>query len=462
MGKRALEPVLTLIAIAVALRAASPGLAAPSPEITSVPPFPGCGSAQGRISGVNPANYRVALLIYIPGLGWWSKPYCEPRVITIGAEGNWSASICSGGVDSTATIVEAYLIPASAYPACYPNCVLGADCVPESLKSAAVACGRVVRPGQRVIRWSGIEWFVKSSGAPVGPGPNWFSSSTDNVWLDAQGRLHLRITHRNNAWQCAEIISSLRFGYGTYRFYVDSPLNALDPNVVFSPFVWSDFTCAHNHREIDIEFSRWGNAANANAQYIVQPDIPGNKERFEMPACATSTHAFTWTTSRVDFWSVQGHCSTPSQCTPVHAWTFGQPSLIPPTGDERVHINLYLVNGQPPTDGKEVEVILSRFEFEPYRPAETAVYGITGRSARQVTTVQGSVERLFRVWGRVVSADCDGIAITDGSPGVVRVLESDSTLSVGDYVICEGKLDSSSDPPVLDASFGRCEQLLVE
>ena len=40
---------------------------------------------------------------------------------------------------------------------------------------------------------------------PVGPGPNYFSDSTTNVWTDTNGWLHLRITHRANAWQCASI-----------------------------------------------------------------------------------------------------------------------------------------------------------------------------------------------------------------------------------------------------------------
>jgi len=467
MGSKLLKQAARLFAAASALAMALPGSGAPSVDISYTAPFAECGEARGTASGIDYSDYRVALLIYIPGSGWWSKPYCEPRVIAIDGQGNWSSTICSGGIDNTATVVEAYLIPASAYPACYPSCVLGAGCVPDSLTSAAVACCRAVRPGQRVIRWSGIDWFVKSSGAAVGPGPNWFSSSTENVWLDAQDRLHLRITHPSGTWQCAEISSDRRFGHGTYRFYVDSPLNAVDPNVVFSPFVWSDITCAYQHREIDIEFSRWGDPQALNSQYIVQPDIVGNKERFDMPACSTSTHAFTWTASQVGFWSVQGHCSDPSQCTPVHNWTFAQPSLIPPTGDERVHINLYLRGGIAPTDGNEVEVVLSRFEFEPIRPPGTAVYGITGRDSRQAIATQGPGNRLFRVWGRVTSIDCAGFAITDGSlaagqPMTVRVLESGNTIAVGDYVIAEGRLDNASDPPVVDAAFGRVEEISDE
>ncbi len=45
------------------------------------------------------------------------------------------------------------------------------------------------------ITWSGYEWTVRSSrGATQGPGPNIFSDSRDNVFVDAKGDLHLRIT----------------------------------------------------------------------------------------------------------------------------------------------------------------------------------------------------------------------------------------------------------------------------
>jgi hypothetical protein len=37
---------------------------------------------------------------------------------------------------------------------------------------------------------------------------------------------------------------------------------------------------------------------------------------------------------------------------------------VPSAGDERTRINLWLDGGSPPTDGAEVEVVLSAFTFE--------------------------------------------------------------------------------------------------
>ena len=55
------------------------------------------------------------------------------------------------------------------------------------------------------IRWSGYEWKVRSTGgAAQGPGPNIFSDSRDNVFVDSKGDLHLWITQRedgNPIWE---------------------------------------------------------------------------------------------------------------------------------------------------------------------------------------------------------------------------------------------------------------------
>lgn len=47
----------------------------------------------------------------------------------------------------------------------------------------------------------------------------------------------------------------------------------LDPNVVFGLFTWDD-NPIQAHREIDVEFARWGATPaqdGSNAQWVVQP-----------------------------------------------------------------------------------------------------------------------------------------------------------------------------------------------
>src|ERR1051325_4138450 len=74
----------------------------------------------------------------------------------------------------------------------------------------------------RSISFSGYNWSVKTSNGKVGPGPNYFSDSTSNVWVDAQGRLHMKIQKVRNRWNCSEVILQASLAYGTYRFYLDS------------------------------------------------------------------------------------------------------------------------------------------------------------------------------------------------------------------------------------------------
>jgi hypothetical protein len=225
----------------------------------------------------------------------------------------------------------------------------------------AVPAAAAGKPGYpNTIVWSGHTWQVKSSQSKVGPGPNYFSASTDNVSVGADGRLHLRITYRNGRWSCAEIISAESFGYGTYSFDVGSAVAALDPGVVLGLFTWSD-KAAYNHREIDVEFARWGNATDpTNAQYVVQPySAAGHLVRWTLPSgAASSTHDFTWHAGRVDFASVFDPAGG------SNLWTYAG-SDVPKPGGENVRLNLWLHGGAAPTDGQGVEVVINGFGFAP-------------------------------------------------------------------------------------------------
>jgi len=214
----------------------------------------------------------------------------------------------------------------------------------------------------REIRFSGYEWRVKSSDGQVGPGPNYFSDAPDTVWVDNEGRLHLRINNKYGHWWSAEIISKLSFGYGRYRFHLTTNVDDLEPNAVLGLFTWSDDP-AFSHREIDIEISRWGQENNENGQCVIQPySIPQNGVRFELPPGLTSSvHSFEWQPQRVSCQSIG--VSAQSAWTTIHAHTSTE--FIPPPGDENARINLWLLGGQAPRYGRDVEVVISRFVFVP-------------------------------------------------------------------------------------------------
>jgi len=219
----------------------------------------------------------------------------------------------------------------------------------------------------RTIQFSGLTWRVKAS-PNAGPGPNAFSDSVRTVRVDTRGRLRLRIVRIDGVWRCAEVVSVDSLGYGTYRFYLDSKVDHLDPNVVLGLFTWNDADPSYNNREIDIEFSRWGAADDpTNAQYVVQPfDTPGNLVRFtEPPMLRKSTHSFVWRPTEIDYQSLRGHLAVPSGPADVIAELTQTSSSIPPAGGENVRINLWLYQGSPPTKNRSTTVVIDRFEFVP-------------------------------------------------------------------------------------------------
>ncbi|RAV31058.1 glycoside hydrolase family 16 protein [Sinomicrobium soli] len=212
----------------------------------------------------------------------------------------------------------------------------------------------------RTLDFSGFEWIVRSSGeGREGPGPNYFSDSEDNVWVDDDGRLHLKIVQKGGHWYCAGISLRRSLGYGKYVFYVSGRIDRLDPNAVAGMF-----TYRNDNEEIDIEFSRWSDPDNMDSQFAVQPsDIPGNKERYNLGLSGeTSTHSFDWQPDSIDFISLYGHDTAVSENNVIHSWNY-KGSNIPPDKDERLKLNLWLFRGQNPSDLKEQEIIIEKVEY---------------------------------------------------------------------------------------------------
>jgi hypothetical protein len=356
-------------AIAVQRAAATPLIL-----ITNLPAYGSKSSLAGVVLNANPATNAVAIYIYVPGYGWVTKPTCAQPLTAIQANGSWSANITTSDSDTNATRVAALLVSTN-----YNQpCVLGLADLPTNVYAQASAKTVVTRPssGVRFLNFSGYDWWVKNYTTPVGPGPNYFSDSTSNVWTDTNGWLHLRITHRANAWQCAELISARTFGPGSYRFELNSPADNLDPNVTLGLFTWSDDP-AFTDREIDVECSRWQNAVDTNnSQFAVQPYyLASHLVRYRVPpGLADSTHLFVWETNRISFQCQTGAYSA-AATNLIAAYVFTNATDVPQSGDENVHLNLWLINGNPPTDNNEVEVIIQSFNFVPLGMPPRAVFG---------------------------------------------------------------------------------------
>jgi hypothetical protein len=148
-------------------------------------------------------------------------------------------------------------------------------------------------------------------------------------------------------------------GYCLYEFDVGSRVDLLDPSVVNGIFTWDDcspFAQPPNNyfREIDIEFSRWTSLYYDISQYVIQPwDKPGNMHRFDMDLTGIdhSVHSFAWKSDSIVFTSIWGDSA--------HSWKYTNPVYLPEPGKENIRINLWLINGWPPSDNLNTEVILN-------------------------------------------------------------------------------------------------------
>jgi hypothetical protein len=220
-------------------------------------------------------------------------------------------------------------------------------------------CGgkRSVESSDGRLNFAGYKWNIKDGG-PFGPGPNYFSHNSSNVWVDSAG-LHLKIIERDSIWYCSEVILDHSLGYGVYTFKVASYLWAFNYNVIASGFLYE-----RNDREIDIEFSQIL-AAPQNAQFVIQPyTTQGNIVRFDLPHILCSSHRIIWTQDSVHFVSWRGYGDDPDPDSIIQLWSYDG-SDTPPAGNENMRFNLWLFGGQPPDNGESDEFIIRDFEFSP-------------------------------------------------------------------------------------------------
>ena len=221
------------------------------------------------------------------------------------------------------------------------------------------------------IDWSGYTWNV--SNYTGNPGNNHFLASGSNIWKDVDGNLHLKIIKIGSNWYCSQIQLQNSLGYGEYTFQISSNVEGLDKNIVLGLFTYET-----DSKEIDIEFSRWGDPAKAVGWYTVQP-APyniNNQNSFALNLTGNySTHKFIWNSSDIFFQSYHGHyANLPSPANLIKEWKYTG-SNTPPEGNERLLLNFWLYNGIVPSNQQEAEVIIKSFTFKANTPCTAVSIG---------------------------------------------------------------------------------------
>src|SRR5258707_7715851 len=330
-------------------RSRAPG---PSIEFTRIPAAAEGGPdkldiIEGRVIGGLPGQ---KIVLYAKSGAWWVQPLVNEAFTKIQDNSKWINSTHLGTEYAAMLVEPDYRPPVTMSELPTPG---GGVVAVASAKGAAPGSGV-----SKTLSFSGYEWRIGDTPSDPG-GMNFYDSN--NAWTDSNGALHLRIAKEAGHWTCAEVTLTRNFGYGTYSF-VARDISHLESPVVFSMFTWDYAGTGQNHREMDIEVSRWGDPTSKNAQYVVQPFfIPENASRFTAPS-GVLTHYFRWEPGQVTFKTVRGDGSGDKTRTVAeHAFTSGVPS----PGVETVRLNLYVFGGAKDPLQNGAEVVIEKFEYLP-------------------------------------------------------------------------------------------------
>jgi len=225
--------------------------------------------------------------------------------------------------------------------------------------AGAIVLGLACHSQAKFINFAGQSWRVKRG--TDGPGPNQWSDSVNSVFVDALGQLHLKIRQINGTWHSAEITARNSTGYGNYRFKIASDTHQFDRNTVVGLFNY-----ANDLEEIDIEMSRWSNPNDQEVgQFVVQPAfVPGNLEGFSLAtAGALTTHEFNWQPDSIFFQSYVGHADVAQTSDLIHQYRYTGADNPPLSAAMKTHINFWQNQGLDPSNGLEVELIITDFSF---------------------------------------------------------------------------------------------------
>jgi hypothetical protein len=215
------------------------------------------------------------------------------------------------------------------------------------------------------INFAGYTWDVRTSSELESPGPNKWSASTDSVWVDNNGNLHMKIRKVGNTWYSSEVDMQKSLGYGRYVFMTESDVDKYDKNIVAAVFLYS---FEDDNPELDIEYGNWGGETIDNALFTAQPVTSESQYSFNISSVNGNyfSNIIDWNSNRVIFQVIDGHyIYPPSQDFVEREWTYTGPHNPKTTDGQIAIINFWLYNGVAPSNGQDAELIISNFTFIP-------------------------------------------------------------------------------------------------
>ena len=217
------------------------------------------------------------------------------------------------------------------------------------------------------LSWKGHTWNVTTGGmAGVANG------SANNVSIDSNGYLHLKITNSGGTWTAAELFTTDKLGFGTYQWQIDGPIDRFDKNVVLGLFpygpaagIGSDGT-----NEIDIEYGFWGYPNGTNGSYTDYPasgsTIGNHNFNFSLNGGTFSTSRFVWSAKSIASSLMTDFQAPGSSAGLLQGWTYApsNPATNIPQQALPLGMNLWCFEATP-SNGQNVEVVIRDFQFIP-------------------------------------------------------------------------------------------------
>lgn len=246
------------------------------------------------------------------------------------------------------------------------------------------------RAGEKVF-FSGYTWNVKSYlDFQHGPGPNYFSNFQEDIFVDDNGYLHMKISNHGDKWYSTEVINETVMGYGKYSFVVEGDFYNIPRNTVVGLFTWDNTTFfSDGNSEVDVELSKWGDEGEEDIlSYAVQPvafstffsERVRKQETSPEDLIGVFNHTFVWTDTLITWKSYRG--DSENEADLIASWSFdldnparvkeeggnsSDPIVIPAPGPEtQARINHWILTwiDAGPTDNEEQEFIVRRFDYE--------------------------------------------------------------------------------------------------
>lgn len=323
----------------------------PAIEFSQVPPANEGGpdkiaTIEGRVIGAHPGQ---RLVLFARSGQWWVQPWANRPFTTIQPDSSWKAPTHIGTEYAALLVNPDYHPPSTLITLPVPGGPIVAVTTVPGVKSAS--------PRPATLEFSGYTWTIRNKMS----NRNGFAYPYDpaNARIDSNGFLHLRIVRNDNQWSCSEVALNQSPGYGTYSISL-ADVSHLPPAVVFGMFTWDDVGPDQNHREMDIEISRWGDPRRENARYVIQPYyIPANVSQYAAPA-GLLTYSLQWKPGAASFATSRG---TAGEAPALARYTFT--SGIPAHGGESVRMSFCVFGTAKVPLQKDAEVVVEKFQYLP-------------------------------------------------------------------------------------------------